>query len=462
MIHRTILLVSLLLIVLTFSIGVTAQPMGPFTCPEVVEQALATADMACTATGRNQVCYGNSLLTATSRANVSTFQFDEIGDIEGVAAVETLRLNGMDEQNRTWGVALMRLQANLPNTLPGQNVTFVLFGDVQITSAVTDEQMEQGDYTPMQAFYMSTGIGMSRCEEAPQDGVLVQTPEGVGEVSFVVNEVEIAIGSTAFLQAEPQGDMIITMLEGAAAVRINKTVFPIVEGMQLRFGVDAQLRPLVDRQPVLESYERGDLLNLPLNLLERSINIREGFSESELALVQSRISLNEPLCGEEPFLPCSRLPVAVGGELCVLADRREGLLDRANTIDRPICETVAHSSDDMGILSTPTPLTLPIEPTVTPILRIEPTAPPGPRIIPTVTLTLRIVPTATLIPRIEPSATPVPRLEPSATSTPRTEPTATPMPRSDSTDSQSSLLDPLGLLSSLVGPAPTATSTPTP
>ena len=31
----------------------------------------------------------------------------------------------------------MKLQANLPDTLPGQNVTFLMFGDVQVTNAVT-------------------------------------------------------------------------------------------------------------------------------------------------------------------------------------------------------------------------------------------------------------------------------------------------------------------------------------
>ena len=30
----------------------------------------------------------------------------------------------------------MKLQANLPDSLPGQNVTFLMFGDVQIQNAV--------------------------------------------------------------------------------------------------------------------------------------------------------------------------------------------------------------------------------------------------------------------------------------------------------------------------------------
>src|SRR5690606_20836366 len=38
-----------------------------------------------------------------------------------------------------WGVALMQIQANLPDTLPGQNVTFLLFGDVTIEEEVGEQ-----------------------------------------------------------------------------------------------------------------------------------------------------------------------------------------------------------------------------------------------------------------------------------------------------------------------------------
>ena len=41
----------------------------------------------------------------------------------------------MNASTGAWGVALMRIQANLPDTLPGQNVTMLIFGDVQIQNA---------------------------------------------------------------------------------------------------------------------------------------------------------------------------------------------------------------------------------------------------------------------------------------------------------------------------------------
>ena len=41
-----------------------------------------------------------------------------------------------------WGVSLMQLQANLPDTLPGQNVTVLLFGDVTLQPALASNEIE--------------------------------------------------------------------------------------------------------------------------------------------------------------------------------------------------------------------------------------------------------------------------------------------------------------------------------
>ena len=61
----------------------------------------------------------------------------------------------------------MQLQANLPDTLPGQNVTFLLFGNVEIENAVVGDseatpEAGDGDFAPlttMQAFYFTSSVG---------------------------------------------------------------------------------------------------------------------------------------------------------------------------------------------------------------------------------------------------------------------------------------------------------------
>jgi Bacterial SH3 domain len=120
-----------LLLMIYFAPAVFAQT----DCPSIVKAALSAADSSCSTTGRNQACYGNITLSAVPREGAADFQFSHPGDKVDVIGLQSLQLSSMDENAGQWGVAVMRLQANLPDTLPGQNVTFLLFGDVSVTDA---------------------------------------------------------------------------------------------------------------------------------------------------------------------------------------------------------------------------------------------------------------------------------------------------------------------------------------
>ncbi len=102
-------------------------------CPTYVNTALEAVSDTCQNTGRNQLCYGNIQLDATPRMS-DNFTFQQPGDLVGVENVEDLRLSSLDLTSDVWGIALMKIQANLPDTLPGQNVVFLLFGDVEVTN----------------------------------------------------------------------------------------------------------------------------------------------------------------------------------------------------------------------------------------------------------------------------------------------------------------------------------------
>src|SRR5262245_48790663 len=87
-------------------------------CPDIVQQALHAVEEFCQPTGRNQACLGNLRLEVTSQPNVVNFSFEQTGDIVNVTDIQSLRLFPMNETDSTWGVVLMRLQANLPDSLP--------------------------------------------------------------------------------------------------------------------------------------------------------------------------------------------------------------------------------------------------------------------------------------------------------------------------------------------------------
>ncbi|XWX02741.1 hypothetical protein VZO05_09485 [Aggregatilineales bacterium SYSU G02658] len=292
--------VWIVLVSLLWSITATQAQGGG--CPQIVARALELVSAACADVGRNQACYGHVDLTAIPQPTAVDFKFQQIGDITRVADLASLTLKPMNEQAGTWGVALMRLQANIPDSLPGQNVTFVLFGDVSILPTASAEG------APMQAFFLRTGIGDAPCAEAPSSGLLVQTPQGVGEVAFTVNGVDISMGSTILFRSMTGEEMTVSALEGAAAINFDGALYPVVAGTWTRMALGQA--SVVDRPTLPIAYVNETLEALPIGLLEREIIPREPFTPQELEKLYEFIRRGEAPCDDEEglFPPCERLP----------------------------------------------------------------------------------------------------------------------------------------------------------
>ncbi len=225
MIKRSLVLA--ILSVLTSVSMVMAQDV----CPDVVGEALTTTNAVCSGIGRNEACYGNINITATLADDSLIFQSQ--GDIVEVTEIERLTLSPYVEDSQIWGVALMNVQANIPDTTPGQGVTFLLFGDVDIENA--------GD--AMEAFYFSSGVGTAGCNEA-QSGIIINTPEGVGTVSLIANDVTIDLGSTAVLTAQPDDVMTIALTEGNATVTADGESQTFEGGFQVTVPIDENLQAI--------------------------------------------------------------------------------------------------------------------------------------------------------------------------------------------------------------------------
>ncbi len=395
--HRYWILVSLL--ILCISRVVLAQD----DCPTIVQTALQTADQTCNHLGRNQLCYGNITLTAVPQSGVSNFTFQKAGDIVDVGTVQSLTLSSLNAEDNEWGVALMKVQANLPDTLPGQNVTFLLFGDVQVQNAATttalqpnataaptatptpiviqvtannkinvrgtpvtsaplvsslpkgqtvqaDGRNNAGDwlhvqlsdgssgwvfaelvtvngdvsvlpvvsaevtpsatavpteaapaapvYGPMQAFYFKTGANDSPCAEAPDSGILIQTPEGAGKVDLTMDGVDVTLGSTVYVQAQPSGDMVITVVEGQATVSAFGITITVPAGTRARIPLDANLT--ASDVPVgPEGYDAAKLAALPVSSLPKVVTIAPSFYLPSQSWTGTFVSASSS-CGTDP------------------------------------------------------------------------------------------------------------------------------------------------------------------
>ncbi len=106
------------------------------TCPLIVEQALERVGDHCRDLGRNQVCYGNRLVTAATWKQTALPDFDTAGDMASLVDLATLATAPLDATTGDWGVAMLAVQANLPDTLPGQNIVFMVLGDAELRSEV--------------------------------------------------------------------------------------------------------------------------------------------------------------------------------------------------------------------------------------------------------------------------------------------------------------------------------------
>jgi hypothetical protein len=198
----TILLLVGLAILLPFT-GTHAQPSAPGafspkrvpaeTCAQILTRAFQNLQSTCTDIRRNSACYGNNQVKAEPNVGAA-LKFDTAGDRAPIHIIRTLNTSPLDVNAGTWGLSLLKLQANLPDTLPGQNVTFLVFGDTSVENASGD----------MQSFYFTSGLGNLNCNEAPRDGIVVRSPQHT-EVSFTANGVKITIASTIVLRAPLSG-----------------------------------------------------------------------------------------------------------------------------------------------------------------------------------------------------------------------------------------------------------------
>ncbi len=274
------------------------QPSTPLTCAQVVPMVTNNLSAGCNNLDRDQVCYGNRVLTVENQDATAAPPFDQPGQIAPITAFKSITTSPLNLDRGEWGVAALKIKANLPGTTVGQAVTFILYGDTNVANqtpqstetppstsctAVTTkdtalltspdqngqtvkqltanstvsvsgkslddqwiigEQGTEGGWLPvsdiklacdlnslapiddrvpavvtnMSAFYFTTGIGQqASCRSIPPGGLLVQSTKGT-RVAFRANGVDITLGSTVILRAQPNGNMTVSVLEGQAVV----------------------------------------------------------------------------------------------------------------------------------------------------------------------------------------------------------------------------------------------------
>ncbi len=204
---------------------VNAQSSDPAQmCTILLQSASQVTQDHCTNTDRNEACYGYNAVTASYQSNIdaAAFPFLNVGDIIPIGILQTIQTHPLNITDKTWGIALLKLQVDLPDTNPGQNVTFLLIGDSRINNTSGN----------MHVFYFSTGLGQPSCNNAPDSGLMVRVPHGL-KVSFQANGVQVSLASTAILRAVPYQQMTVTLIEGHGQIAAHGVTRLLPAGSQI-------------------------------------------------------------------------------------------------------------------------------------------------------------------------------------------------------------------------------------
>jgi hypothetical protein len=184
----------------------TAEAVNEVLCQEVIDQAMLASGEDCNKIGSNSVCYGNNTLQAKLISNAKQ-RFVKRGDVIEITELKSLSATPLDTLKREWGIAVFKIQANLPRSLPGEAVKMVVFGNTSL-----DKNSEN-----LESFYFSSGWGQIACKKVPFDGLMITMPDGTG-MKFVVNGAEMLLMGNASFKATEGEQMEVSLFSGSASI----------------------------------------------------------------------------------------------------------------------------------------------------------------------------------------------------------------------------------------------------
>lgn len=250
---------------------------------------------------------------STSAAILGTLAPNQTAVADGRNAVgDWLRITLPDGTGTGWVFASLV-------TVQGDVTALAVVDAAVVPEVPTEEPAPTSLYGPMQAFYFRSGVADRPCSEAPDSGILIQTPEGAGEITLLVNEVTIDLGSTAYLQGQPGDDMIVSVIEGQGSVTaLNQTV-SIPAGTRARIPLDANTGLAAGAPIGPEPYDDVALQVLPTLLLSNQVAVAPALTEEQIIELANFVPLPTSGLWARTYQPavfegnCESLPIGGGG-----------------------------------------------------------------------------------------------------------------------------------------------------
>ncbi|MBK8024338.1 MAG: hypothetical protein IPK19_23635 [Chloroflexi bacterium] len=330
-------------------------------CPQFIADAVETVGNNCTGLSRNNACYGYDRVIASFTEAPSGEFFTRPRDIADLVNLTSIVTTPLRTELNEWGISLLSVQANLPDALPGQNVIFMLAGDVELENAVDAETAADpnGEFTPVQAFYFRTGIAQTDCREAP-DTLIIQGPKNT-QVDFNANGADVRIGSTIAMRTLPVDPEMAARIR--AQYGFEDEFFEILE----LFVLDgtAILNPGTPNEQIIPQGYRGfRCLAPPKDLgLDGDEDDRQVFNACPWVDIGPATEQEiREFSGYEGIVLNYPIELPLGNETLTIASGPTNTPVPTNTLPAPTATTVPATSGPTAVPPTPTDTTVPNTP----------------------------------------------------------------------------------------------------
>ena len=254
---------------LLFTIGILLSLVAVVTaqiedCEVIVREALGSVDGLCEGLDRNSACYGSTLVDSETVVSPRPDGFfAQPGDKEMLTNFTAIQPHPLNAETGEFGVTLLNVLANVPNTVPGQAVLLLLVGDAELTN---ESGVGDGDQSAFQSFFFRPGIGDSPCYDADPT-LTIQTPGNI-TTTLYLNGVETEMSPGTLLTIT---DSVCTIHRGniirrdatgetAAVLLANETVDIFIDE-------DGAINVTNKRGISQREYQRGELIQDALNAI---------------------------------------------------------------------------------------------------------------------------------------------------------------------------------------------------
>ena len=211
--------------------------------------------------------------TVNVRANPRT----DAGVISSLATGDSIIANGRLEDN-SW----IRVRVNDAGEIGLGWISADFLeanAELELLPPITREQAENPSaddlavqYGPMQAFIFESAEDDSPCEQAPNSGMLIQTPDGAASVTLWLDEVVIQLDGTGVISAQADGNLTVGVIDGTAQVEANGGVSTAIAGQAVDVALDSELVP-IEAPSVPRPIEGDEVQALPVDLLNDPVTV---------------------------------------------------------------------------------------------------------------------------------------------------------------------------------------------